>query len=55
MRELLIESQAREPTPCQVHAQFLDQPALAGDALQIANQQNAQQQFGIDRRTAVSM
>jgi len=35
-----------------MHAQLLDQLALAGDAIQIANQQNAQQQLWINRRTA---
>ena len=41
MRDLLIETQTREPAPGQMHAQFLHQLALAGDAVQIANQQNA--------------
>jgi hypothetical protein len=50
MRNLLIETQACEPAPRQVHAQFLYQLALTGDAVQIPNQQNAQQKFGIDRR-----
>jgi hypothetical protein len=35
MRDFLIETQAREPAPRQVHAQFLHQLALAGDAVQI--------------------
>ena len=48
MRNFFIESQAGEPAPCQVHAQFFHQLALAGDAIQVANQQDAQQQFGID-------
>ena len=52
MRDLLIEAQAREPAPRQMHAQFLHQFAFAGDAVQIANQQDAQQKFGINRRTA---
>jgi hypothetical protein len=43
MRDLLIESQSRKPPPRQLHAQFIDQLALAGDAVQIANQQDAQQ------------
>jgi hypothetical protein len=34
-----------------MHAQFLNKLALAADAVQIANQQNAQQQFWVDRRT----
>ena len=52
MRDLLIETQTREPAPGQMHAQFLHQLAFAGDAVQIANQQNAQQQLGINRRSA---
>src|ERR1035437_5149782 len=35
--------------PRQVHAQFLHQLPLAGDAVQIADQQNAQQELGINR------
>ena len=50
MRNFLSETQAREPPPGQVHAQFLHQFALAGDAVQIPNQQPAQQKLGIDRR-----
>jgi hypothetical protein len=33
-----------------MHAQFLHQFALAGDAVQVPNQQHAQQKFGIDGR-----
>jgi hypothetical protein len=33
-----------------MHAQFFDQFALAGDAVQIADQQNTEQQFGADGR-----
>ena len=50
MRDFLIETQAREPAPRQVHAQLLHQLALAGDAVQIPDQQNAQQKLRIDRR-----
>jgi len=50
MRNLLIEPQAGEPAPRQMHAQLFHELPLAGDAVQIANQQNAQQQLGIDRR-----
>ena len=50
MRDFLIETQARKPAPCQMHAQFLHQFALTGEAVQIPNQQNAQQKLGIDRR-----
>ncbi len=35
-----------------MHAQFLDQLAFAGDAIQIADQQDAQQKLGIDGRAA---
>jgi hypothetical protein len=34
-----------------VHSQILNQLALTADAIQIANQQNAQQQLWIDGRT----
>ena len=50
MRDLLIEPQTGEPSPRQVHAQFFYQFALTGDAVQIADQQNAQQQLRINRR-----
>src|SRR5882724_4015114 len=52
MRNLLIEAQTGEPAPRQVHAQFLRQLPFAGDAVQIADQQNAQQKLGINGRTA---
>src|SRR5215470_5749917 len=48
MRNLLIEAETGEPAPGQVHAQLFHQLALARDAVQIANQQNAQQQLGVD-------
>src|SRR5271157_5313444 len=51
VRNLLIEPQAGEPAPRQMHAQLFHQLALAGNAVQIANQQDAQQQFGIDGGT----
>ena len=35
-----------------MHAQFLDQFALAGDAIEIADQENAQQKLRINRRSA---
>ena len=54
MRNLLIEPQTREPSPCQVHAQFFHQLTLARNAVQIADQQNAQQQLRINRRPALS-
>ena len=52
MRNFLIETETSEPAPRKMHAQFLNQLALAADAVQIANQQNAQQQLRIDRWTA---
>src|SRR5215469_7293189 len=48
MRNFLIEPQAGEPAPRQVHAQLFHQLALTGDSVQVADQQDAQQQFGID-------
>jgi len=51
MRNFLIEAQPGEPSPGQMHAQFLHQLAFAGDAVQITHQQNAQQQLGINRRS----
>jgi hypothetical protein len=35
-----------------VARQLFHQPGLAGDAVQITNEQNAQQQLGINRRSA---
>jgi hypothetical protein len=35
-----------------MHAQFLHQLPLTGNAIQVADQQNAQQKFGIDGRAA---
>jgi hypothetical protein len=49
MGNLLIEAEACEPPPRQMHAQLFHQFALAGDAVQIANQQHAQQEFRINR------
>jgi hypothetical protein len=51
MRNLLIETQSGKPAPRQMHAQFLDQFALTGDAIEIADQENAQQKLGINGRT----
>src|SRR5690242_613647 len=51
MRNLLIEAPASEPAADQMHAQFFHQLALARDAVQIADEQNAQQKFGINRGT----
>jgi len=49
VRDPLIEAQSSEPAPRQVHAQFLYQLALAGDAVEIPNHQHAQQQLRINR------
>src|SRR3974377_2619673 len=53
MRDLLVEAQSREPAPRQMHAQLLPQLACAGYPIQITNQQNPQQQFGINRRSSI--
>ena len=50
MRDLLIEPQPGEPSPRQVHTQFFHQVPLAADAIEIPDQQNAQQLLRIDRR-----
>ena len=42
MRNLLIEAPSAKPAPRQMHAQFLDQLALTGDAIQVADQEDAQ-------------
>ena len=48
MRNFLIETETCEPAPGEMHAQLLDKLALAADSVQIANQQNAQQELRID-------
>ena len=48
MRNFLIEPETCEPAPGKMHAQLLDKLALAADPVQIANQQNAQQELRID-------
>jgi ATP-dependent Clp protease ATP-binding subunit ClpA len=53
MRNLLIEPQPCEPAPRQMHAQFLDQFPFAGHAIQVADQQDAQQKLGINMRPSV--
>ena len=50
---LLIEAKAGEPTPGQIHPQLFDQLALARNPVQIPDQQNAKQQFRVDRWPAV--
>ena len=49
MGNLLIETEPGKPAPGQVHLQLLDQFALTGNAIQIADQQDAQEEFRIDR------
>jgi hypothetical protein len=36
-----LRAQSSEPAPCQMHAQLFQQLPLTGDAVQIAQQQNA--------------
>jgi hypothetical protein len=49
VRNLLIEPEPGEPAPRQMHTQLFYQLALAADAVEIADQQNAQQQLRINR------
>ena len=46
----LVEAEASEPVISKMHPNILNQAALAGDSVQIANQQNSKQNFWIDRR-----
>src|ERR1700757_596166 len=48
MRIFLIKTKTREPPPSKMHPQFLDEFALAADAVQIPNQHNSQQELWID-------
>jgi hypothetical protein len=48
MRNFLVEAETGEPAPRKVHAQLLHKLALTADPVQIANQQNAQQELRID-------
>src|ERR1700679_3988898 len=48
MRNFLIEAETSKPAPRKVHAQLLHKLALTADSVQIANQQNAQQELRID-------
>jgi|SRR5580698_7217935 hypothetical protein len=48
MRNFLVEAETSEPAPRKVHAQLLDKLALAAYPVQIANQQNAEQELRID-------
>jgi hypothetical protein len=43
---------ACEPAPGKMHAKFLDELALTANAVQIADQQNSQQELWIDGWTA---
>ena len=43
----LIEAQAGEPAVGEVQTDFVEQPSFARDAVQIFDQQDAQQDFGI--------
>src|SRR6202167_4817072 len=52
MRNLLIEPQAGEPAPSQMHAQLFHKFALAADSVEISDQENAQQELGINRGSA---
>src|SRR5258708_6794626 len=52
MRNFLVESEASKPAPRKMHAQLLDELTLAGYSVQIANQQNTQQELRIDGWTA---
>jgi len=52
MRNFLIEAKPGKPAPSQMHTQLLDQLAFTRDAVQVAYQQDAQEEFRIDRRSA---
>jgi hypothetical protein len=52
MRNLLVKAQSGKPAPSQMHAQLFQQLPLAGDAVQIAQQQDPQQHFRVNRRSA---
>ena len=52
MRNLLIEAESGKPAPGRMHLQLLDQPAIAGDAVETADQQDAQRKFRTDRGPA---
>src|ERR1700756_5328952 len=52
MGNLLIEAESGKPAPSQMHLQLLDQLALAGNTIEIADQQDTQQEFRIDRGSA---
>ena len=53
MRNLLIEAESGKTSARpDASGQLLDQLALAGDAVEIADQKDAQQEFRIDRGSA---
>lgn len=49
MRSFLIEAKPGKPAPSQMHTQLLDQLTFTRDAVQVADQQDAQEEFRIDR------
>jgi hypothetical protein len=49
---LLLKAQSSEPTVGKMHPHFVHQAPLAGDPVQIADQQQAQQHFRINRRSS---
>ncbi len=52
IRHRLIEAQTGKPPVRQIHTDFVKQSPFARDAVKIPDQQNAQQDFPIDRRPA---
>jgi len=48
MRNFLIEAEPSKPAPSQMHTQLLDQLSFTRDAVQLADQQDAQEEFRID-------
>jgi len=48
MRNFLIEAEPSKPAPSQMHTQLLDQLSFTRDAVQLADQQDAQGEFRID-------
>jgi hypothetical protein len=52
MWNFLIEAKPGKPAPSQMNTQLLDQLAFTRDAVQVADQQDAQEEFRIDRRSA---
>jgi hypothetical protein len=50
--DLLTKVEPGEPAIGQVHAHFFQQPALVRDPVEIADPQQTQQHFGIDRRSS---